>query len=158
MMCRFWLERARRCSGESGIALFSIIVMCFVMLLLVLSVLTIGSVDAGLAANRAAKSRAFYLAEGGLTRGLLWLEAQSAAPAGADTIFPFGETPETAGHGTYFLRIIPDSTNGAGGRPGFTLLSTGSVRGTTTSSRLPTVCPRFSLLSSVDCSPATPRI
>ena len=117
--------------GESGIALFSIIVLAFVMMLLILSVLTIGSLDAGLAAHRAAKSRAFYLAEGGLTRGLLWLEAQAAAPAGTDTIFPFGDTPSVAGHGNYLVAIVPDSTNGTGGRPGFTIVSTGQVGGRT---------------------------
>jgi hypothetical protein len=120
---------ARLPRDESGVALFGIVVLCFVMLLLILSALTIGSVDAGLAAQRTAKSRAFYLAEGGITRGLLWLEAQATTPTGADTIFPFGATPDTAGHGTYFVRLIPDSTNGANARPGYTILSTGRVKG-----------------------------
>ena len=115
--------------AESGIALFGIVVLSIIMLLLIMSVLTIGSLDAGLAKHRAAKSRAFYLAEGGLTRGLLWLEAQAAAPTGTDTLLPFGADPDTAGHGTYMVRIVPDSTNGTVYRPGYTIVSTGRVGG-----------------------------
>ena len=115
--------------AESGIALFGIIVLSFIMLLLIMSVLTIGSLDAGLAKRRAAKSRAFYLAEGGLTRGLLWLEAQATAPTGTDTLLPFGADPDTAGHGTYMVKIVPDSTNGTTYRPGYTIVSTGRVNG-----------------------------
>ena len=115
--------------AESGIALFGIVVLSIIMLLLIMSVLTIGSLDAGLAQHRAAKSRAYYLAEGGLTRGLLWLEAQAAAPTGTDTLLPFGADPDTAGHGTYMVRIVPDSTNGTVYRPGYTIVSTGRVGG-----------------------------
>ncbi|MEE8572964.1 MAG: hypothetical protein V3T20_06855, partial [Gemmatimonadota bacterium] len=115
--------------AESGIALFGIIVLSFIMLLLIMSVLTIGSLDAGLAKRRASKSRAFYLAEGGLTRGMLWLEAQATAPTGAGTILPFGADPDTAGHGTYMVRIVPDSTNNTTYRPGYTIVSAGRVNG-----------------------------
>ncbi|MEE8573767.1 MAG: pilus assembly PilX N-terminal domain-containing protein [Gemmatimonadota bacterium] len=115
--------------AESGIALFGVIVLAVVMMILVLSVLMIGTLDAGLAKQRAAKSSAFYLAEGGLACGLAWLEAQGDPPDGGETILPFGATPDTLGHGTYTVSIIPDSTNSWLDKPRYTILSTGHVAG-----------------------------
>ncbi len=114
---------------ESGVALFGIVVLAVTMMVLILSVLLIGSMDASLAAGRAAKSSAFYLAEGGLVCGVGWLEAQGEPPTGGETILPFGSTPETAGHGTYTVSIIPDSMNSSLERPEYTILSTGHVAG-----------------------------
>ena len=124
-------ERPPGKRDEAGIALFGVIVLVGVMLILVLSVLTIGSMDASLAKQRAAKSSAFYLAEGGLASGKAWLEAQDEPPDGGETILPFGETPDTLGHGTYTVSIIPDPLNGWLDRPRYTVLSTGHVTGHT---------------------------
>lgn len=109
--------------------LVGILALSGALLLLVLSILMMASIEAGLTARRASKSRAFYLAEGGLTRGMLWIEAQAAPPEGTATIFPFGEEPETAGHGTYTVIIVPDPTNGTAERPAYTIVATGSVNG-----------------------------
>ena len=114
---------------ESGVALFGVIVLAGIMAILVLSVLLIGSMDASLAAQRAQKSCAFYLAEGGLVCGVEWLEAQGAPPSGGEMILPFGDTPDTAGHGTYAVAIFPDSLNALLDRPRYTILSTGHVGG-----------------------------
>lgn len=123
--------RAPRSNAEAGIALFGVIVLAGVMMILVLSVLTIGSMDAAVATQRAAKSSAFYLAEGGLASGKAWLEAQEEPPEGGETIRPFGDIPDTLGHGTYTVSIIPDSMNGALDKPRYTILSTGHVTGQT---------------------------
>jgi hypothetical protein len=112
-------------------ALFGVVVLANVMLVLVLSVLTIGSADAGLAARRGAKSSAFYIAEGGLAKGLAWLEAQAGPPGGTDVILPFGDVPDTIGLATYAVSIAPDSMNGFSDRPRYTILSTGHVNGET---------------------------
>lgn len=116
-------------SGESGVALFGIIVIAGVMVVLVLTVLLFGSMDAGLAHHREAKTVAFYLAEGGLTRGVAWLEALGSAPSGTETIYPFGETPETVGEGSYLVAVVPDSMNPTLERPIFTIVSTGYCGG-----------------------------
>jgi hypothetical protein len=115
--------------GESGVALFGILILAGVMVVLVLSVFLFGSMDAGLAEHREAKSVAFYLAEGGLTRGVSWLEAQTTPPSGTEIIFPFGETPEVTGEGSYLVSIVPDSTNPTVERPAFTIRSTGYCEG-----------------------------
>ena len=99
------------------------------MVVLILSVLLFGSMDAGLAEHREAKSAAFYLAEGGLTRGAAWLEAQASPPTDTENIYPFGETPEVAGEGSYLVAIVPDSLNPTLERPIFTLRSTGYCEG-----------------------------
>ncbi len=109
--------------------LVGILALSGVMLLLVLSTLMMASIDAGLATRRASKSRAFYLAEGGLTRGMLWMEAQAAPFEGTTTVLPFGAEPDTAGHGTYAVAIVPDATNGTADRPAYTVVSTGAVNG-----------------------------
>lgn len=115
--------------SDSGMALFGIVVLAFAMLVLVFSVIFIGSLDASLAASRAAKSSAFYLAEGGLACGVSWLEAQATPPTGEEVILPFGSTPEQAGEGTYTVSITPDSMNSALERPEYTILSTGHAGG-----------------------------
>lgn len=112
-------------------ALFGVVVLANVMFLITLSVLTIGSADAGLAARRSSKSGAFYLAEGGIAKGLAWLEAQDAPPAGTEVILPFGGEPESAGLGTYTVSIAPDSMNGFSDRPRYAIVSTGHVDGQT---------------------------
>lgn len=114
---------------ESGLALFGVVVMAGIMMVLVMSVLLVGSMDAGLAARRAEKSCAFYLAEGGLACGMAWLEAQGSPPTGGEMILPFGDTPDTAGHGTYTVAIFPDSLNPVLDRPRFTVQATGHVEG-----------------------------
>jgi hypothetical protein len=121
---------------QSGFALFGVVVLTCIMLLLVLSVLTFGSLDAGLAKNRAAKSCAFYLAEGGLARGVAWLQAQSEPPSGIEAILPFGDAPDSVGHGAYLVSIVPDSLNGILDRPRYTIISTGNVDGQTRSLEL----------------------
>ena len=120
---------APRLRAESGLALFGVIVLAGIMMILVLSVLLIGTMDAGLAAQRAQKSCAFYLAEGGLVCGVEWLEAQGSPPSGGEMILPFGDAPDTAGHGTYTVAIFPDSLNALLDRPRYTILSTGHVGG-----------------------------
>ena len=122
---RFATMRVFGRDRESGVALFGIVILSGVMIVLVLSVLLFGSMDAGLAEHREAKSVAFYLAEGGLARGVAWLEAQSSAPSGTETMLPFGDTPEAAGEGSYLVSIVPDSLNPTLERPIFTIVSTG---------------------------------
>ena len=122
---------ARRIKAESGMALFGVVVLANVMLLLTLSVLSIGAADAGLAAKRGDKSAAFYLAEGGLAKGMAWLEAQAGPPGGTEKIMPFGEAADTIGCGSYTVSVTPDSMNGFSDRPRYTILSTGHVDGET---------------------------
>lgn len=114
-------------TAEAGLALFGVVVLAGIMMILVMSLFLIGSMDASLAAHRADKSCAFYLAEGGLVRGIEWLEAQGAPPSGTEMISPFGDTPEAIGDGTYTVAIYPDSTNPLLDRPRYTILSTGQV-------------------------------
>ena len=129
-MLRPWAPgRPHGTRADAGFALFGVMVLSCIMMLLILSVLTFGSLDAALAKNRAAKSCAFYLAEGGLARGVAWLQAQDEAPSGTETIMPFGETPDAVGHGAYLVSIVPDSMNAVLTRPRYTILSTGSVDG-----------------------------
>ena len=122
-------ERPPGARAESGFALFSVIVLACIMMLLVLSVLTFGSLDASLSKDRASKSCAFYLAEGGLARGVAWLQAQDDPPTGTETIMPFGAAPDSVGHGAYLVSIIPDSLNDSLERPRYTVVSMGSVDG-----------------------------
>ena len=122
-------RRSPEKNPESGMALVAILAVTGVMLLFALSVLMMASIEAGLTARRACKSRAFYLAEGGLTRGMLWMEAQDAPPEGTATIHPFGAEPDTVGSGTYYVEIVPDPTNGTAERPAYTIVSTGNVNG-----------------------------
>ena len=121
--------RALAVREESGVALFGILVLAVTMMMLVFSVILIGSMDASLAASRAAKSSAFYLAEGGLACGVSWLEAQAVPPTGEEVILPFGEVPEEAGDGTYTVSITPDPMNSSLERPEYTILSTGHAGG-----------------------------
>ena len=111
--------------------LVGIVALAGVLLLLILSVLMMASIEAGLTTRRASKSRAFYLAEGGLTRGMLWMEAQASLIEGTATVYPFGADPDTAGHGTYAVSIVPDPSNGTAERPKYTVVSEGAVNGHT---------------------------
>jgi hypothetical protein len=119
-------RRTRR-GGESGFALVAVITLSAVSLLIVLSVLTIGGMESGLVAKRVEKSRALYLAEGGLAQGLAWLEAQDEPPEGTAVVLPFGAAPDTAGSGIYAVRIVPDTLNPSAERPRYTICSSGTV-------------------------------
>ena len=59
-MLRPWAPgRPHGTRADAGFALFGVMVLSCIMMLLILSVLTFGSLDAALAKNRAAKSCAF---------------------------------------------------------------------------------------------------
>ena len=118
---------ARVPATESGMALFGIVILAGIMLVLIVSMFMISSMDASLAAHRAGKSCAFYLAEGGLVKGIEWLEAQSTPPGGTEMILPFGSSPEDAGGGTYTIAIFPDSMNPLLERPRYTVHAIGQV-------------------------------
>lgn len=69
---------------------------------------------------------AFYLAESGLDRGLLWLRAQGSPPSGTDAFDPLGGI-QTLGDGTYSVSIDPDDNNPGSYLKRYQIISTGSV-------------------------------
>jgi hypothetical protein len=56
-------------------------------------------------------SQAFFLAESGVERGRAWLKAQNSLGNETETIYPFGESPDTLAGGSYLVSIVPDPLN-----------------------------------------------
>ncbi len=118
---------AARLRDRSGSALMAVMWGVVIALILGVTVLQFGVQDATLTVGEAERMKAFYLAEGGLSRAESWLEAQSPPPNDAVTFHPFGELPETFGEGDYSVAITPDPMNGSLTRSIYTVLSTGQV-------------------------------
>jgi hypothetical protein len=109
--------------GQAGGTLPVVMILVCIMLILVLSVLQIGGLDAGLVRHQVTRSQALYLAEGGLEKGQTWLEAQMDVAAGADTLYPFGSDPSQFAGGTVLHWVVPQP----GGDGVFTIVSEATV-------------------------------
>lgn len=73
---------------------------------------------------------AFYLAEAGLDRGLLWLRAQGSPPSGTEVFDPLAGA-QTLGDGTYSISIDPDDNNPGSYLKRYKIISTGTVQDVT---------------------------
>lgn len=69
---------------------------------------------------------AFYLAEAGLDRGLVWLRAQGSPPSGTSAFDPLGGAV-SLGAGTYSVLIDPDDSNPGRYLKRYTIISTGTA-------------------------------
>lgn len=69
---------------------------------------------------------AFYIAEAGLDRGLVWLRAQSSPPSGTDSFDPLGGQ-QSLGDGRYSISIDPDDSNPTNYLKRYRIISTGRV-------------------------------
>jgi hypothetical protein len=96
---------------QTGSALLAVTILVLIMMISALAVLELWRTDTALALRDAHKSQAFFLAESGLERGRAWLKAQSSLGNETETIYPFGESPDTLAGGTYLVSIVPDPLN-----------------------------------------------
>lgn len=84
--------------------------------------------DKRLAIQQKNISWAFYLAESGLDRGLVWLRAQSSPPSGTAAFDPLGGT-QALGEGAYSVSIDPDDGNAATYLKRYKIISVAAVSG-----------------------------
>jgi hypothetical protein len=71
---------------------------------------------------------AFYLAESGLDRGLVWLRGQGSPPSGTAAFDPLGGV-QFLGEGNYSISIDPDDSNPGISLKRYQIISTGNVEG-----------------------------
>lgn len=96
---------------QRGSALVAVTIWSLVMLISALAVLEVWRTDTVLAVRDARASQAFFLAESGMERGRAWLRAQGSLGHETETIYPFGETPDTLAGGSYLVSIVADPLN-----------------------------------------------
>jgi hypothetical protein len=111
----------------------AVIVFSFLVVTFLITWATVGfrrsSVELSQATRFATNAQTFHLAEGGLNRGLQYLES-SAAPAGTLPFDPFGGAQNLAG-GTYTVSIDPDDNNPVAYLDSFTITSAAQLNGAT---------------------------
>lgn len=104
-----WHAKAIR--SQTGSALVAVIVLTLVMLISALAVLELWRTDTALAMRDHRCSQALFLAESGIERGRAWLKAQGSLGDETETVYPFGESPDTLAGGSYLVSIVPDPLN-----------------------------------------------
>jgi hypothetical protein len=97
--------------SEEGSALVAVTILSLVMMISALAVLEVWRTDTALALRDARASQAFFLAESGIERGRAWLKAQGSLASETQTIYPFGDSPDTLAGGSYLVSIVPDPLN-----------------------------------------------
>lgn len=90
---------------EGGSALGVVVILSVAMLIGSLAIIELATQDASLAARDVTVSRAFFCAESGVEKAVAWLKAQDDMPD--DTVYPFGEDPESFGDGLMLVSIDP---------------------------------------------------
>ncbi len=108
-----------------------VLILLFVMTIMVMTLVEMGSQEGALAARALRKSEALFLAESGIELTHAWLEAQSSPPSGTEEFHPFGEDAITVGDGECTMSIIPDPFNASLDPEIYTLVSSGTRNGHT---------------------------
>ena len=99
-----------------------------ITVLLIFSLIFVGrSVnEKNFAAREKNLAAAFYLAESGLDRGLVWLRSQGSPPAGTAAFDPLGGV-QSLGEGNYSISIDPDDSNPGISLKRYRIIATGNV-------------------------------
>ena len=101
-----FLMIAEKLRVEFGIAIVTVVILTFVLLVLGATFLRLATTERISADKSKHLNRAFYLAEAGLERGEEWLNATDAPPTEYQELF---EGEQTFGDGTYYVTIEPVS-------------------------------------------------
>lgn len=116
--------------NERGVILVTSYLVITVLLTFSLIFVNRSINDKNIATRQKNITLAFYLAEGGLDRGLAWLRAQGSPPSGTTAFDPLGGT-QNLGEGTYSISIDPDDNNPGNYLKRYKIISTGTVAGVT---------------------------
>ena len=108
-----------------------IILIASYLVIAVLLVLGSAFMSRSISENRFAQRerdaiKAFYIAEGGIERGLDWLRSQPGFPAGTQAFDPLGGAV-ALGEGSYTISIDPDDNNPGAFLKRYRIISAGSV-------------------------------
>lgn len=88
--------------------------------------------DKNIALRQKNTAWAFYIAESGLDRGVVWLRSQPLPPSGTAAFDPLAG-PQALGGGTYSVSIDPDDNNSVTNLKRYRIISVGTAAGVTKS-------------------------
>lgn len=112
--------------NERGIILIAAYLVIMVLLIFA-SIFASRSInEKNLATRQKNLAQAFYLAEAGLDRGLLWLRSCGSPPSGTAAFDPLAGA-QSLGQGTYSISIDPDDNNPGNYLKRYKIISTGTV-------------------------------
>lgn len=115
----------KKLKQETGISLITTIVVVSILTTVSIALLSIVISDNKISANHIETTKAFWLAESGLEKGLYWLRYQDPPPDGTSPFTQFNGV--SFGSGTYTVVIDPDDGNTTTHVKQYLVRSTGTV-------------------------------